>query len=221
MFKKIINNIFGYSEKEIYNFILPNSSNNINESEFTKVDDKIVSSSLNDNLEYLKIKYNLLINNDIKIREFELNVQKKKYPSFILYIDGMINDNNLNDFVLKPMLLKNSIKMEDTIKPTKKNSIVKTEKFNIENFLYSNLIPQNSITKETNFKDIIHKVNGGFCALFVETLNICFCIESKGFKTRSITQPITEEVVKGSHEAFVENLRTNTTMLRKIVKNEK
>ena len=32
---------------------------------------------------------------------------------------------------------------------------------------------------------------------------------------------ITEEVVKGSHVGFVENLRTNTSMIRKIVNNEK
>ena len=221
MFKKIFNNLFNYSEKENYNFILPNSSNNIDETEFKKIDSESVSTSLNKNIEYLKIKYNMLINNDIKIREFSLNVQKKKYSAFIMYIDGMVNSDNINDFILKPILLKTSIKMEDPSKTTKSTNSSKIEKFDLESFIYSNLIPQNSITKEKEFKNIVHKVNGGFCALFVESLNICFCIESKGFKTRSITQPITEEVVKGSHEGFVENIRTNTSMIRKIINNEK
>lgn len=223
MFKNIFNTFFGYSEKENYNFILPNSSNDIDNKEFKKIDNETVSNSLKHNLEYLKVKYNMLINNDIKIREFSLNFQKKKYPAFILYIDGMIDGNNINDFVLKPILLKSSIKMEDSIK--KNETTLKTkstpDKNDLEYFLYSNLIPQNSISKENEFKNIIPKVNSGFCALFVETLNVSICIEAKGFKTRSISQPITEAVVKGSHEGFVENIRTNTSMLRKIVNNEK
>lgn len=221
MIKNIFNNVFGYSEKQDYNFILPNSSNNIDDTEFKKIDKEVVSTSLKDNLEYLKVKYNMLINSDIKIREFTLSIQKKKYPAFILYIDGMINSNSINDFVLKPILLKNSIKMGENSKATEVTVSKKTDKFDLENFLYSNLIPQNSVSKESEFKNIIPKVNSGFCALFAEGLNTCLCIETKGFKTRSITQPITEAVVKGSHEGFVEELRTNTSMLRKIVNNEK
>ena len=221
MIKNIFNNVFGYSEKQDYNFILPNSSNNIDDAEFEKVDKEVVSTSLKDNLEYLKVKYNMLINSDIKTREFTLSIQKKKYPAFILYIDGMINSNSINDFVLKPILLKNSIKMGENSKATEVTISKKTDKFDLENFLYSNLIPQNSVSKENEFKNIISKVNSGFCALFADGLNTCLCIETKGFKTRSITQPITEAVVKGSHEGFVEELRTNTSMLRKIVNNEK
>ena len=221
MLKNILNKYLIYNEKENYNFILPNSSNNINKTEFQKIDTTLVSPLLADNIEYFKIKYNMLINNDIKIREFTLTIQKKKYSAFILYIDGMVDGDNINNFILKPILLKNSIKMEAQNKTSKTSTNKTTENFNLENFLYSNLIPQNNISKENELKNIISKVNSGFCALFVETLNICFCIESKGFKSRSITQPITEEVVKGSHEAFVENIRTNTSMLRKIINNEK
>lgn len=92
---------------------------------------------------------------------------------------------------------------------------------NLENFLYSSLIPQNSVSKESEFKEIVSRVNNGFCALFVDSVSCSLCIEAKGFQTRSISKPITEEVVKGSHEGFVENLRTNTSMLRKIINNEK
>ncbi len=223
MLKNILNTFFGYSEKENYNFILPNASNNIDENEFIKIDNETVSTTLKHNLDYLKVKYNMLINNDIKIREFSLNFQKKKYPAFILYIDGMVNGDNINNFILKPILLKSSIKMEDPVKKSENSLKTKNtpSKNDLENFLYSNLIPQNSISKENEFKNIIPKINAGFCALFVESINVSFCIEAKGFKTRSVSQPITEAVVKGAHEGFVENIRTNTSMLRKIVNNEK
>ena len=169
-------------------------------------------------LKNLKVKYNMLINSDIKVREFTLTIQNKKIPAFILYIDGMINSKDINDFVLQPLLLKNSIKMKESSQVIEKNKLLK---INLEDFLYYNLIPQNSVSKEYDFKKIVSKVNNGFCALFVESISCCLCIESKGFETRSISKPITEEVVKGSHEGFVENLRTNTSMLRKIINNEK
>lgn len=60
----------------------------------------------------------------------------------------------------------------------------------------------------------------GNCALFVDTLNFAFDIEVKGFKQRSVDKPENEVVVKGPHEAFVENIRTNTSLIRRIVNNE-
>ncbi len=60
----------------------------------------------------------------------------------------------------------------------------------------------------------------GNCALFVDTLNLAFDIEVKGFKQRSVNTPNNEVVVKGPHEAFVENIRTNTSLLRRIINNE-
>ena len=60
----------------------------------------------------------------------------------------------------------------------------------------------------------------GNCALFVDTLDVAFDIEVKGFKQRSVDKPTNEVVIKGAHEAFVENIRTNTSLLRRIVNNE-
>lgn len=219
MIKQFFNKLFTYTEKNEYEFILPaNSNNNINESEFEKVDKTTVSSVLNENLEYLKSKYNMLINSDVKVRKFILPLKYKKLSAFILYIDGMVSDDNINDFILEPLFLRNSIKMRES---QDTNSPQKFVKLNIENFLYNSLIPQNSIKKETELKEIVSMVNSGFCAIFVDTMTSAICVESKGFKGRSVTEPVTEAVVKGAHEGFVENIRTNTSLIRKIINNEK
>ena len=60
----------------------------------------------------------------------------------------------------------------------------------------------------------------GNCGLFVDTLNIAFNIDVKGFKQRSVDKPDNEIIIKGPHEAFVENIRTNTSLLRRIINNE-
>lgn len=60
----------------------------------------------------------------------------------------------------------------------------------------------------------------GNCVLFVDTLEEAFDIEVKGFKQRSVDTPDNEIVIKGPHEAFVENIRTNTSLIRRIINNE-
>lgn len=220
MIKEIYDKLFKYKEQKEYEFILPNSSNNINEKNFEQQNLESVHTNLSNNLNYLKTKYSMLINSDIMIREFYLTVQNIKIPSFILYIDGMVSSKDINDFVLQPIFLRNSIKMKPSQKELSNKEKFKFIKSNLESFLYSNLIPQNNVSKETNFQKIISKVNSGYCALFVEGLSCSLCIEAKGYQTRSISKPITEDVVNGSHEGFVENLRTNTSLIRKIVNNE-
>ena len=98
--------------------------------------------------------------------------------------------------------------------------IRKVKKFNLKNYIYNHLIPQNSIKIVDKFEDAISSINIGDSILLVESLNVAFDIDAKGFKQRSISSPQNEIVVRGSQEAFVENIRTNTSMLRRIINNE-
>jgi len=41
---------------------------------------------------------------------------------------------------------------------------------------------------------------------------------TKGWDSRSISEPITESVVRGPREGFTETLRTNTALLRRRIK---
>ena len=153
MFKEIINNLFTYKNEKDYSFIISNTSNNISEKEFFKQDQTVVSKQLNKNLEYLTVKLNLLINSDIKIRHFNIPLRTKNYQAFLIYIDGMVDSNNINNFVLEPLFLRNSIKMNDSIIYTQNDQGKKCIRYNLENFLFSSLIPQNHITKESEFKN--------------------------------------------------------------------
>ena len=46
------------------------------------------------------------------------------------------------------------------------------------------LLPQNSVEKDKDFDSIISGINSGNCALFVDSINIAFDIDVKGFKQR-------------------------------------
>ena len=216
--KDFINNTFGYKPKNEYQFTLPDNpeidTENYNNTNSDKIEN--IYSQIDANLKYIKTKYNTLINSDIITREFTLNTGSKEYKAFILYIDGMVDSQILNDFVLKPLMLKNKFCNNETSKII----VQKGKKSNIANFIQDCLIPQNNIKQQSSFKDIFSGVNSGNCALFVDTLSVGFDIDVKGFKQRSISKPENEIVIKGPHEAFVENMRTNTTLLRRFTNNE-
>ena len=221
--KTILNNLFSYNTSSRYSYELSQTqiANNIYESDIKKN----VSSFISENIEFLTVKYNQLINSDIKIRKFILTAKGKKYQGCLIYIDGMIDSSQINHFVLNPLMLENLSNTD----PTPKNIIVNkdnqkkypiTQNPKLEEFIFSSLLPQNTITKETKFADIIEKINNGFTCLLIDTLDVAFCIEAKGFKSREISNPENEVVVRGSQEAFVENIRTNTSILRRIINNE-
>ncbi len=181
--------------------------------------------SIDINLEYINSRYNSLINSDIKIREFILNAKGKQFKAFLLYIDGLVDNISMNDFVLEPLMLKNMSNQSSNpqiISEAVTNNITvrKVKKFNIVDYIYECLLPQNSVEKLSSFDDLAKSVNSGNCALFVDTIDFAFDIDIKKFAQRSISEPKNEPSVRGSQEAFVENLRTNTSIIRRTINNE-
>lgn len=229
-FKKIWNQFAWKPEKE-YNFSIPQTIDkqpNNYMPDKNLDNSKTIFPSICVNLDYIKTRYNTLINSDITIREFMLYARNKQYRAFLLFIDGMVDSNLINDFVLKPLMLKNTANSYDNpqdriISEAKTNNITvrKVKKFDIVEYVSNCLLPQNNLSKQTDFDTIISSVNSGNCALFIDTINIAFDIEVKGFKQRSVDTPNNEIIIKGPQEGFVENIRTNTSLLRRIVNSEK
>ena len=242
--KLYLHDIFFDSDKNNYDFTLGDTTNsivvddstsfnnsnqnlNLNNESLQDTTKDTVFPSIDVNLEYIKVRFNSMINSDVKIREFTLNARNKQYKSFLVYIDGMIDQDMMNNYILKPLMLKNSANSFDgsqnrVLSEVKTNNITvrKVKKFDIVEYISSCLLPQNSVEQLSKFDDIIDGVNSGNCALFIDTLNISFDIEVKGFKQRGLDTPNNETVVRGAQVGFTENLRTNTSLLRRYINNE-
>ena len=208
-----LNKIFEYKPNKDRQFLLSLSPNNLPQEQEKSI---LIFDNFEKNFEYLKVKYNLLINSDINTREFEISVSDKNFKALLIFIDGITNSDSINTHILQPLMLKNSIKMN----PSKKIKLNNIQKFNLQDFLLNKLLPQNVIKISKDFKDCFEKINSGFAVLFVDTLNIAICIETKEFQIRAVSTPQTESVVRGPQASFIENLRTNTAQIRKIINNE-
>ena len=105
--KDLLTKIFLYKEPlDIYDFSLPEKLDKKTEPISLDAQDKKIYDSLSANIDYVKVKYNTLINSDIKLREFKLNIIDIEYNALLLFIDGMINSTSINDFILKSCKIK-------------------------------------------------------------------------------------------------------------------
>ena len=227
--------LFKYEPHPEYDFNIQSTENaTVQDLNSEKIDQKVYIS-LQENLEFMQSKYNSLISSDVIIRKFSLICKNQKYKAFLFFLDGMADSVNINHFVLKPLMQRNQNNTyisQNNANTTQNKFPYKTlqnkklpnnnssqKPINFANYIYNRLIPYNNLSQENEFNKIVSDINSGNCVLFVDTLNIAFDIDAKGFKQRSIDRPQIENVIKGPQEAFVENIRTNTSLLRRLVNN--
>ena len=148
-FFKFIADSFRYLPKERYKFGITDNETQNNSNDIVPLENlnQNIFPSISVNLDYIKVKFNSLINSDIKIREFDLTARNKVYKAFIVYIDGMSNSQSINRFILHPLMLKsrantfNSSQEVVSTAVTNNITVKKVKKFNLVDYIYSCLIP--------------------------------------------------------------------------------
>lgn len=208
-FKDFFSNLFKFNNSDTYDFSIINEKESISNNENVKAPDMNykVFTEINKNLDFLKSKYNTMICADIIIREFNMFAYNENHKCFIIYIDGLADSDSNNDFILKPLMFG-------------KNKNVTPFNGNLLEYVDNCLLPQNSVEKVQDFQDVFSGINMGDCLLFIDTLDTAFDIDVKSYPQRGISNPENESVIKGPQEGFIENFRTNTAILRRIVNNE-
>lgn len=79
------------------------------------------------------------------------------------------------------------------------------------------LLPGNQVETVSNFRDLVDGVLEGSTALVFDGNDRGVIVETKGFDYRGVEKPSVEAVVRGPQEAFTENFRTNTALVRRIL----
>ena len=167
-FKNLFNSIFAYTPPVEYDFSLPENSQttDLNNTEFSKQEKVKIFPSLSVNIEFMRTKYNLLINSDVILREFTINARGKQYNAFLVYIDGMVDSEIMDKFILEPLMLRNKSNLFDgtqtkVISEAVTNNITvrKVKKFDLSNYLMGCLMPQNAVKEVTDFDEVANGIN--------------------------------------------------------------
>jgi len=162
-----------------------------------------VSRELEANIERMASEFHIPVNMDIITRRFKVS---RSINACILFIDGMVDKKTVNDFILKPLMFS------EPLSDMKDNCLV--------DHIADNIITVTHIIKEKEYSRIIGHVLSGYTVIFIDGCEECLVIENQGFEKRNVDKPITENVIRGSQEGFNENMRTNITLVRKIIRNK-
>lgn len=167
-----------------------------------KADDKTISTDINENMNYIKTKFNAPVNKDIIIREFLI---AEKYKAFIAYLDGTIDKNVINNYILRPLLNNDKFKGKD-------------ESCQLD-FILRNVLETNNLKNITKHSDVVFDILSGHTLLYVDGCDYYISNDTKGFPSRGVEKPVIEGVITGAQEAFNESLKTNISLMRKIIRN--
>lgn len=166
-----------------------------------------ISDQLEANIRAIKRIYKIPDNSDLVTREFNITVKDKVLKGFIVFVDGMTDRVSISNNILQPLMLLSNLEIRENIK-------------DIGQFIYDRLLPFNQINKADNYKKVIESINFGGCAIFINGLEYAFMADVKSWEHRTVSAPRSETVIRGPQEAFNEQLRANTALLRKILKDK-
>ncbi|MCY6959866.1 spore germination protein [Clostridium brassicae] len=147
--------------------------------------------------------------NDFITREITL-CNKFNTTILVIYIDGMVNIELLDENILKP-LMNEKVDSYFQQEFTSKDSNI--------NILKKNVLTCSQIEEIKDFKQIINKILEGNVILYVDGTTVALSINLIEVKSRDISEPLTDPVIRGPREGFTELLSTNKVMIRRIIRN--
>lgn len=108
---------------------------------------------------------------------------------------------------------------ENIIHPILRTSIDKLKNNNAIDQLAYKILKSGNITKSFNLDKIIGSILYGETALLVEGYEEALIIDAKGWSIRTVSEPTTEKIVRGSKESFTESVLVNVSLIRRRITN--
>lgn len=141
---------------------------------------------------------------DVISRRFTFGQKKRK--AAMICVDGLIRADRIALEILRPL-------MYDSFLGDEPKTLPRT----MEEVASAYMTAGESRIGQT-FDDLVTGVLSGDAAVLVDGIPGVLIINAKGFPGRSVEDPQTESVLRGPREGFVENMRTNTALLRRRLK---
>jgi len=151
------------------------------------------SKSLDENLQIFKN----IFKKDIILRIKPLVTAQGKFA--LLYMDGMVNVQMLNDSVVRPLVTVDTENKSD----------------NSADYIMKQVLFASEIKKTTSASDALRSILYGDSLLLIEGSNELLIINSKGWRTRGISEPEDERILQGPREGFDEAALLNVALIRR------
>jgi spore germination protein KA len=158
-------------------------------------------ASLDENLRLIK---------DTMGNSYDLSIRyslagPEKVPCAFIYIDGLV------DKIIREELLRvvNIDTIKTGIKELHRGEIYETVK---------NRLLTGEVREAEDLHTLFDALSLGDTALIFDGTAKAIIFQTRGWETRNIEEPAAEVTIRGQREGFVENIRTNTSLIRRRIR---
>ncbi|EJR28584.1 MULTISPECIES: spore germination protein [Bacillus cereus group] len=167
---------------------------------------EMLTDSLQQNLK--NIKDTLGNSDDLIIRE----IKTKTSPSLeigILYIDGLSDKNSIQNYIIESLMLEINTSEEKKLFSLGDDILQALEQF---------ILTIGDVKRIDDFNDIYTELLTGNTVILIDGYTQGIKASTSGWESRGIQEPSSQTVIRGPKDGFCENIRTNTSLIRRRIK---
>ncbi|RJG24820.1 spore germination protein [Paenibacillus thiaminolyticus] len=174
--------------------------------EYSAPDNEPLAAALEKNVQ--KVKETLGHSSDLIVREIWAGGRSDRKVA-ILYMDGLTDSRMVQDFIVR------AVTDNDTIQDTQDSS-AETDYFTA---LKEYTLSISNLKEITDCQELLNRLLSGDTIVLLDRCDRGLAAATAGGEERGVHAPEDQTVVRGPRDAFTENIRTNTALVRRKVKN--
>ncbi len=162
-----------------------------------------LSACLEDNLQNLRAVFRDA--GDFFIREFTIGTNEP-VKAAVLFFEGLNDKKLVVDAILKPLILE----MREIPPELWAKAPIRV--------IRERILCSTDLNELTEWNQVIERVLDAEVVLLVDGSPVALALGAREWEARGVMQPENEATVRGPRHSFNETLRTNTALLRRIIK---
>jgi len=155
---------------------------------------------------------------DLSVRQFQLHAAGR-IEAAVLFIDGLIETELVQAHVILPLMTGHSKEGNPYPDALPMRKLAPFDQGSLLRMLKETILPVGTLSSIADQTAFIDKLLSGNVVIVIDGSTEALAAELKGWDERTVQEPSSEAVVRGPREGFTENIRTNTAMLRRKIKN--
>ena len=160
---------------------------------------KYDNNSLSGNLEQDILLFKTIFKKDDVLRIRTVNINNSDVSCALIFLDGMINSHMLGECLVKPIVTA-AVSAQDTLSA---------------DFVAKNILFANEVGQSGTLSDLLRAILYGDTVILVEHSTKALTVNTKGWRTRGISEPADERILQGPREGFDEAAMFNLAMIRR------
>lgn len=141
---------------------------------------------------------------DVVIKELQI---EENTNISLIYIDGLVDTQVLHNSILYSLQEHIPYEQLGKLEPEQKIEIIKKQ-----------ILIAGDLTVIVDYSQFVHELLSGSVMLLLDGTSTTLRIGLPGWEDRNVGEPSSQSVVRGPMEGFTENLRTNTALVRRKIK---